>query len=248
VITSDAKPSRETTSQIYNEATAFAAAGRNNIADFDKIATEKGYALIPFNGLDRNTSALGAIKGSRKVIQWAFKNDVNVVSEVQECGDNSQYVVATVTGITPEGFRSLESVTPEIKGMLLNDKKAELIIADLKGKKMDDLAALAAEIAVEKVDTAMAVNFTANNFGRAGFEPEAIVQSVYGEKDKTGAPVKGRNGVIVPRVFNQFKNETPFDVKVEKMNMASVYMNSIYRAEEALFDGAEVVDNRYRFY
>ncbi len=248
VITSEVKPSRETINRIFSEATAFAVAGRSNAADFEKIATEKGYVPVPYSGLDRNTPTLGQIRGSRKVIQWAFKNDVNTVSEVEECGDNSQYVVAVITGITPEGFRSLESVTPEIKGMLLNEKKAELIIADLKGKNMDDLAALATAIAVEKVDTATSINFAANNFGKAGFEPEAVVQSVYSEKDKTGAPVKGRSGVIVSRVFNQFKNETPFDVQIEKMNMSSTYMNSVYRAEEALFNGVEVEDNRYMFY
>lgn len=246
VIASDITPSKETYSKIYNEAKQFAATSTS--ADlFEKNAKQKGYVIQPLSGVEANTPQFAGIKNSRQVIRWAYQEDVakGNVSDVYDC--EKQFVVASLTEINKAGYRSVESVKSEIKEMLMVDKKAELIIADLKTKNITNLDVLAAQLAT-KVDTAKQVNFDAKGFGNAGFEPEVIANASMAKKDIVSAPIKGKSGVYVLKATNVIAQFAPFDAKAEKTNISMRYMYSVYTAVEALKEKAEIEDNRSLFY
>ncbi|MDR1679993.1 MAG: SurA N-terminal domain-containing protein [Prevotellaceae bacterium] len=243
VIESEIIPSQETYGAVYNQAKQFAA-GSRTLTDFEKNAQKDGYIILPFPALDANAPTLGAMKDSRQVIRWAFENEQGTVSDVYDCG--GQFVVATVTAISPKGYRPIESVKAELKAELVVDKKAEFIASELKAKTASDLGVLASQIA-SSVDTAQ-VNFESSVFGKAGFEPEVIVAAVYSAPDKISEPVKGKQGVYVLKQIAQTPSINPFDVRIEKMMIANRYMYSVYGATQALKEKADIVDNRARFY
>jgi peptidyl-prolyl cis-trans isomerase D len=244
VINAEVTPSQETYSKIYNQAKQFAGTSRT-IAQFDKNAKKSGYVVQPIPDLDENTPTLGMVKNSRQVVKWAFENEQGTVSDVYDC--EKQFVVASVTNINPKGYKSLKKVSPEIKTMIINDKKADLIIADLKTKNTTDLNTLATQIA-SKVDSANQINFESMAFGKAGFEPEVITDAAFGTPNKVSAPIKGKQGVYVIKVTKQTINPAPFNAKNEKSAINMRYMYSVYGAVEALKDKADIEDNRSKFY
>lgn len=246
VIESEVAPSNETYSKIYSEAKEMAALVNNNLALFEKSASEKGYVVMPSSNLDKNAPMLGGMKNSRQVIRWAFEKPEGSTSDVFEC--EGQFVVAAVSAVYPEGYTPLAKVAPQIKNMLMNEKKADYIIStEWKDMDLTNIEQLAAQANLP-VDTAINVNFQSTTLGTAGFEPKAIVAAVYAEKDKVSAPIKGEQGVFVTKVLNKTDNPTPFDVQIEKTNLLPHNMQAAYRAQEALLDEAEIEDSRSRFY
>lgn len=246
VIASDVTPSQETYAQVYNEAKQFAATATTPEA-FEKTAKQKGYIVQPVTGIDANTPMLAGIQNSRQVVRWAFNKEVEkgTVSDVYDC--TNQFVVAAVTDITKPGYRSLESTKEEIKQMLLVDKKADVIMSELKTKNTANFEALAAQLAA-KIDTAKQVNFEARTFGNAGFEPEVIANVSLAKLNQVSAPIKGKSGVFIYKATNIIPQFAPFDAKTEKANLSTKYMYSVYTAVEALKDKAEIEDNRAIFY
>ncbi len=244
VIESNVTPSRETYNTIYGKAKQLASESLSG-ESFEKNAQKAGYMIQSSPAMDRNMPNLYNIKNSRQIVRWAFEHEKGQVSDVYDC--ESQFVVAELTGINPKGYKSLESVTPEIKAALVNDKKADMIIADLAAKKAANIQALAAQLTV-KADTAQQVNFESSSFGNRGFEPAAIVAASLSELNKLSAPVKGNQGVYVMQAYNKYENPMPFDAKMEKNALSTRYAYAVYMSFEALREKADIEDNRYTFY
>ena len=112
-----------------------------NIDKLDDAAKEAGYNLLSNVTVTANDQLLGSIKNSRPVIRWAFQNDKGDISEIFECDD--KFVIAAIQGTLPEGYRSLESVTPMLKSELIAQKKGEKIAQDLSAKNLSSVDAYA---------------------------------------------------------------------------------------------------------
>lgn len=239
-------PSKETYGKIYNEAKQFAASSTTT-ESFVTNAKKKGYIVQPADGLDANSPGLGMGTGTRQVIHWAFSEDVSSgnVSDVYEC--EKTFVVATLSAINPKGYKSFEAAKAEVKQIVMNDKKAEVLISELKSKNAADVTTLAGQLAL-KVDTAKQINFDSRTFGLAGNEPEVIVDATMLPKGKMSAPIKGKQGVYVLQSLNVVSNFAPYDPKTEKQNISMRYMYSVYTCVDALKDKANIEDNRAKFY
>ncbi len=239
-------PSSKTYSKIYNDAKQFAA---ELTADkFDSKAKEKGYIVRPANEVLKTADRIADIPQSRQIVRWAFKSEKGDVSDVFDCG--TEFVVATTTDISDKGYRSIDKVTDQLKAEIIRDKKADLIIKNMTEKlgKTPSLESLAASMN-DSVKIANGVNFSAYQFGAAGFEPAVIGKSVALELNKVSAPIKGNAGVYVVRPSNKQENPQPFDAKMEIMQLNSRLSYSLpYAIVEDMKDKAEIVDNRMNFY
>jgi len=239
-------PSSKTYSKIYNDAKQFAA--DMNSEKFEKVAKEKGYMVRPATDILETSEKIADVPQSRKIVQWAFKSDKNDVSDVFDCG--TEFVVALTTEVNEKGYRSLEKVTEQLKAEIIKDKKAELMINDLKAQlsKTPSLEALAATMG-DSVKMAPAVNFAAYQFGMTGAEPAVIGKSTVAAINTVSAPIKGNAGVYVIRTSNKVENPQPFDAKMEIMQLNSRMNYSLpYMIIQDLKDKAEIVDNRLNFF
>lgn len=241
--------SDQSQTKIFNDAKQFAAAARGNSKDFEKIAKEKGYIVRPAANLDQNADQLNMIAQSRPAVKWAFTNSKGEVSDVIECG-NDNYIVETVTEITPKGYQSLEKVTPMLKAEIVKDKKAELISKNMSDilAKNPSLSTLATALNLD-IKAAPAINFNSNQFGEAGFEPYVIGKASVLPAGKISTPLKGNAGVFV--ITNDAKqvSSEPFNANITRMMLDSSGANSIfYSILQKLQDQYNVVDNRSNFY
>jgi peptidyl-prolyl cis-trans isomerase D len=245
VIENEVNPSEDTYSKTYNKAKQFAATN-NTLAKFEKGAQQKGYIVQPALAVEENAPTIGGVKNSRQIVKWAFEAEAaGVVSDVQDCQD--QFIVAVVASINEKGYKKLETVKEEIKSMIIPEKKAELIIADLKSKKANNINSFAAQTGL-RIDTAKQVNFDGSAFGPAGYEPAVIVHGSVAGLNKLSQPVKGKQGVYVMQAYNIFTNPMMFDAKMMKQNLSLRYGNVPYGSVAAIKEKVEIEDNRSRFY
>jgi peptidyl-prolyl cis-trans isomerase D len=240
-------PSSKSYSKIYNEAKQFAAQDLN-LESFEKSAKEKGFVVRPALDIFKTADKIADIKQSRQIVKWAFNAKVGKVSDVFDCG--SQFVVAIVKELNKKGYRPFEKVSDQLKAEIIKDKKAELIIADLKAQlaKVNSLEALAG-VLHDSVKVSPSVNFASFQFGVFGPEPTVIGKVSVAPINKVSSPVKGNAGVFVFRTSNKKVNPITYNAKMEAMQLNSRMSYSLpYMILQDLKDKADIVDNRLNFY
>lgn len=78
---------------------------------------------------------VAGIHGTREAMKWIFEADENSVSPLYECGDNDHLLVLVMTKVNKKGYRGLDDVNVKnyVRQEVLRDKKAEMLMAKVKG-------------------------------------------------------------------------------------------------------------------
>ena len=238
-------PSTKTYGNIYNELNQFISKNQN-IDKLDDAAKEAGYNLLSNVTVTANDQLLGSIKNSRPVIRWAFQNNKGDISEIFECDD--KFVIAAIQGTLPEGYRSLESVTPMLKSELIAQKKGEKIAQDLSAKNLSSVDAYA-QAMNSSADSVKFVSFATRRIAGIGVEPKLNAMVSLAQKDQLSAPVVGNNGVYVFKVYEQNKDAKNYDeaAEIKALDASNAYRFG-FQAIQSLVNKADVEDNRIRFY
>lgn len=236
-------PSSKTYAAIYNQAKQYIV-NNDNAEKFQAAAEEQNLTVYPAFGLLKNADKVADLKQSRPIVRWAFNAKDGEVSDVFECGD--KFVVALLTEVNDGEYRSIDAVSAELRRELLQDKKAEKIIADLQGvATIEDAAAKTGT----EIQTADNVTFGSYRFGNAGMEPAAIGTAIALEKGQLSAPVKGQNAVYVLLGTDKTVTEGEFNAEQEIQQLNMRYSYSLpYQAVNLIEKKADVTDNRSNFY
>ena len=240
--------SKDTYSAAYNKFSSFVSA--NLTADaIVKNAAKAGFNIQERKDVTTAEHNLAGIRSTRDAMRWLFDAKKGDVSPLYECGDNDHLLVVVLDNINNVGYRSLDDaqVKEYVKGEVLKDKKAEMLMAKLNGVK----SVAAAKAKGANVSTVNQVTFAAPVFVPAtgASEPAlsgAVAATAKGKFCKL--PVKGNAGVYVFEVTNKTQRPGKFDAATEmqklrqkEMQMAGNFMNELYIK-------ANVVDNRYLFF
>uniref|UniRef100_UPI0027E3ADB7 peptidylprolyl isomerase n=1 Tax=Prevotella sp. TaxID=59823 RepID=UPI0027E3ADB7 len=240
--------SKDTYSAAYNKFSSFVSA--NLTADaIVKNATKAGFNVQERKDVTTAEHNLAGIRSTRDAMRWLFDAKKGDVSPLYECGDNDHLLVVVLDNINNVGYRSLDDaqVKEYVKGEVLKDKKAEMLMAKLNGVK----SVAAAKAKGANVSTVNQVTFAAPVFVPAtgASEPAlsgAVAATAKGKFCKL--PVKGNAGVYVFEVTNKTQRPGKFDAATEmqklrqkEMQMAGNFMNELYIK-------AKVFDNRYLFF
>ena len=214
--------------------------------DFNKAAAEKGYNLIPEMSVVSSMIDLNQMKGSRQIISWAFNDEVGALKKFDL---PDQRVVAKIVEKISAGYQPLNEVSFLLKEELIKDKKAELIIADLKAKNLASLDAYAQALDT-RVDTVRFVNFSTTSVSGLGREFVLNIASKHAELNKLEGPVKGNAGVLVYSVYDRQESPVNQEIALIKENLSLSYT---YRMDprdlfKVLKEKLNVIDNRVKFF
>ncbi len=237
-------PSSDTYSKLYNELSSYVSKN-TTLEKFKSAASESGYTIQNEMPISENQPLLANISASRPVIRWAFEHKKGNISEIFECQE--RFVVVAVDGSLKAGYRPLASVSEILKRELLNDKKADKIISNLKAKNFSTIAdcAVAMNSTVNSVDF---VSFATPNITGIGVEPIINARAPLAEVGKLTEPLKGKAGVYVLNVTSKKASEAPYNEKEEKENLQSTNMYRMYSFMTTLKEKSKIEDNRIRFY
>lgn len=213
---------------------------------FNELASQAGYLVTPDMRVSATDFGLMQIPASRQIVTWAVNE--KEMGSVRKFDLTNLRVVARVDALYPAGTAPLSEVSSVIRARLVNDKKAEQIIADLAGKNLTSLDAYATEMN-SRVDTVKFVNFNTQNITGLGFEPAVNAESAFAPLNRVSAPLKGNMGVFVTCVIDRTQGNETYDAAAQKRMMQGGNMYRIQmQAFETLKVKMKVEDNRYVFF
>lgn len=238
--------SKETYNKEYNDFSQFVAQNTT----MDKIvanAEESGYRLLERADFRSAEHRVGGVKGTREALKWIFAAKEGEVSPLYECGENDHLMVVALEKINPAGYRNINLVADMLKAEIIKDKKAEKLIAEMKGaNSIDQVKNMANAVS----DSVKHITFSAPAYvsvTRAS-EPALGAYASKAEVNKLTGPIKGNAGVYMIQVYNKEKSAEEFDAKNEENNLsnmagryASSFINDLYKK-------AEVKDDRYLYF
>lgn len=252
VIKKEIRFSDNTYSTAYNRFSQFVTQSQASLADLQKHATKFGYTVQDLNDFATSSHTVGNVGGSgiRDAIKWIFEAKEGQVSQLFEAGkENDHLLVLCMTKIHPQGYRPWDDaqVKEILKREVIRDKKAEMIMAKLKG--VNSIAA--AQVKGAKVSTVNQITFAAPAFIQAtgAAEPAlsgAVAATAQGKF--CSAPVKGNAGVYVFQVVKKQMRPAKYNEEQQIQMCRQRAMQYMGNFMQDLVFGAGVVDNRYLFF
>ena len=252
VIKKEIRFSDNTYSKAYNRFSQFVTQSQASLVDLQKHATKFGYTVQDLNDFATSSHTVGNVGGSgiRDAIKWIFEAKEGQVSQLFEAGkENDHLLVLCMTKIHPQGYRPWDDaqVKEILKREVIRDKKAEMIMAKLKG--VNSIAAAQAKGA--KVSTVNQITFAAPAFIQAtgAAEPAlsgAVAATAQGKF--CSAPVKGNAGVYVFQVVKKQMRPAKYNEEQQIQMCRQRAMQYMGNFMQDLVFGAGVVDSRYLFF
>lgn len=246
VIKRNVEFSNDTYNEAYNKFSQFVAQS-NSIEELEKNAEEYGYTVIPRSDFSSAEHYVGGVPSTKEVIRWIFGAKEGAVSPLFECGNNDHMMVAALDRINPVGYRNINSVADMLRAEIRRDKKAEMIMADMKSCTSIDQAK-AVKNAVS--DTVKHVTFSAPAYISLTRGSEPVIGAVASKTavNATSAPVKGNAGVYMVQVLSKENGKETFDVKSEESTLSNMYYRFATQFINDLYQKSKVVDNRYLYF
>ena len=237
--------SKETYNKAYNKFSQFVAAN-NSLEELEANAEENGYRLLERKNFYSNEHNVSNISGTREALKWIFEAEKGDVSPLYECGENNHMLVVAVTDVNEEGYMPFEKVKEQLKAEAIRNKKAEALMAQMKGiKSINDAKSIANVV----TDTIKHVTFAAPTYVSVtrGSEPILGAYASLAEVNKVSAPIKGNAGVYIIQVLDK-ETTGNFNAATEEGKQNAVAARAASRFMNDLYMNANVKDERYLFF
>lgn len=239
VLKRDVNASSQTYASVFNEAGQYMAQN-NTLEKFEANADASKGQFVRTYTVSVADNRIADLKDSRQIVRWAFNNNRGEVADkVFECGD--KFVVAALKSVSEEGYPDISEIADQINSEVRKEKKAEIIMADLKNKlQSGDLASTGT------VNGAEGVSQNSQYVNGIGVEPALFATVAAMTPESKPAVVKGSNSVYAVKV-NSVSPEGSFDADAEIQNLENrrPYKFMVYKSLE---EGADIKDNRITFY
>ncbi|HSP87994.1 MAG TPA: peptidylprolyl isomerase, partial [Ignavibacteriaceae bacterium] len=251
--------------KIVNPITTSATTRENTYGkanDFSYIAEKNGFEkeaeLVKYNVLEtaafvEKAYSIPGLGTSKRIIDFAFNNDVGTVSEVFKV--QTGYAVVMVSEITEAGVKPFDEVKDLVKSQVIREKKyekAKSIAENVKKKIGNDINKASQVDGTVKVDTTGRFTGTNGSVPKIGREFSIVEKAQSLELNKISDPVKGNRGYFLMKVLER----TQFDssaYSVQRTMLRDQIMNEKKGAYFSLWlskakEEAEIEDNRHLYF
>lgn len=240
--------SNETYAAAYNKLSAFVA-DNQTLEDIEANAEEAGFRLYPVNEVSNTAHTIGGVQGTREALRWAFGAKKGEVSQIFEAGESDHLMVVAVSDIHKAGYRPAEQFTEMFRMQAIADKKADKILADVKGvKTMQEALALNGV----KADTLRRVSFSSPAYVSKvpASEPALSGAAATLEEGTLSAPIKGNGGIYFIQVLKKSNGVAKFDAAAEQKTLEATATRNINSNTilNELYRQGNIEDNRYLFF
>ena len=245
VIKRTAEFSKDTYNAEYNKFSQYVASCKT-ITDLEKNAEEYGYRVETQKNITTGAHNIANISGTREAHRWIFKADKDEVSPLYECGDSDNLLVIGLEDIHAKGYTSIDAIRPMLSYEISNDKKAEKIINDIKGKSIDEIKK---DTNVKSCETKR-ISFNAPAYISATTASEPAISAAVTKMNigEVSAPIKGVSAVYVIKLIAKNEKQAEFNAAVEESKMKAQGAREASRFLNTLVQDAEIEDNRYLFF
>jgi len=216
----------------------------NNNKDFATVAKAAKLTVNPVVKAKAMEEAFGAAGNQRQIIKWAYTSGTNLGDVKRFEVVNLGNVIARLKKINEKGLMTVEDAKPSVEGIIKNKKKAEKIIAKMKGTSLEAIAKANATT----VQNAPAASVENSVLANVGAEPKVVGAAFGTPANKVSAAVEGNSGVYVvkAKAVTKAPKLPKYDDYVSKIKSANA--QAAGRVFPALKNDAKIDDNRLEFY
>jgi hypothetical protein len=221
-ITKTVVPGNETQSETYNRLSQYVSKYRDDLEAFRDSAIVNDFYVVPDLQVTKESFSINNVNDTRKIVQWAFKVKKGAVSNIFRV-DNSKYLaVAALQDEYQEGVRPLKDVEAILKQEIINQKKAEKILAELNGKSYSTLEQYAEAWNVTP-NPVIGVSFGMTSpISGIGSEPVVYAEAPLMNEGQLSKPLVGQRAVYVLNVTakneKEAYNDETMKMQVESQN------------------------------
>jgi len=232
-------PSEKTENEVFERAETFSA-DLSGGADMEELATAGNLLVQPVLGLevfDDNVAQLGS---QRQIVRWAFEEGTKV-NDVRRFDTENGY---TVVVLDKKNKAGLSARGKNVRGILINKKKAALIKERSTGETLDEIAT---QNNVRK-QSAKAVSNASPVFGGAGrfVEIAGVVTAL--EENQLTRNIIGENGVAFALVTKRTPATELNNYSGSRADLERTLKARSFQIYEAIKENSDIEDNRPLFY
>ena len=240
--------SKDTYSQAYNKFSQFVSESQT-VEALEKNVAKYGFKLQERQGVQNSEHYVAGVRGTREAMKWLFDAKENTISPLYECGDNDHLFVMALNKINKKGYMSLddEKVKEFVKQQVIRDKKAEMLMAQVKG--VNSISAAKAKGA--QISTVNQITFAAPVFVQATMMREPALSGAVAATAKgkfSAHAVKGNAGVYLFQVVDKKARPAKYNEKEYEQRQRQKSLQSVGNFMRDLYLKANVTDNRYLFF
>jgi len=232
-------PSEKTENEIFEKAETLAsemASGK----DLKELAKNNDYVVRPVLDIevfDYNLSSLGS---QRQIVRWIFEENTKI-NDIKRFDTDNGYAVVILTKKNKKG---LSVRGKNVRQIVLNQKKAELIKSRSTGETLEEIAKQNNTV----TRSSLAISNSSPVFAGQGrfIDIAGVITSL--EDNILAKNIVGKNGVAFAIVT---KKNLPTELKnynASKKNLERDLQNRNIQIYNSIKDNSEIVDNRAYFY
>jgi parvulin-like peptidyl-prolyl isomerase len=213
------------------------------------------YKVVETPPIKEDAMYIPAIGSNKNLIEWAFKENLNNISEVYKVPTG--YIVAKISQITQAGVKKFEEVEKNIKPLATREKKfekakeiADKIYTQVKSNKLtlNNVKSVFSNAQYDSTGS-FTVNQSIPNVGRDYVFNDKALNS---QLNKVSEPFRGQRGYYILKVTKR----NPFDETSFKIQRTSIRENLMQEKKSYFFNqwlaqlkkNANIVDDRRFFY
>ena len=207
--------SADTYNQEYNKLSQLVTSCKN-VEELQKNILSTSYRLEQQRSINSSSLNIANKPGTRDLLRWVLGGrNVGEISNIHEyiSGNKKFFIVAAIKEITPQGHIALDKVKESVKFQLINEKKGDIIAAELKGKSFDDLKSnenvkfsTTDQVEYKKATSVQSIN-----------ADELVISAAVAnmQAGEISAPIKGDNAVYVVKVLSKAAKNAEFNAEAE---------------------------------
>lgn len=247
IIDKTIQSSKETLNAAYTQASDFF--GKVNEDNFSEMASEAGYTIQNGTEIAPMQTFIQELESPRELIRWAYKAETNdVTDKVYELPN--KYVVAQLTEIREKGYLPLNMVKDDIQTQVVNNAKAEILTETLNNALAgaSDIESVGEKLNKTAVKTENIV--LANPIIPGVAKESKVVGTAFGLQPNTlSKSIEGERGVYAVSVHDFVNPQLPENLDtIKQQSLNLLQQRAPGSVFQALFERAEITDNRARFY
>jgi peptidyl-prolyl cis-trans isomerase D len=241
-------PSQETYQTFYAQANKIAAQGKGSVERFRAACVAEGLQPRVENNIGLESKSVAQYQQVSNLIRWMYESKEGDVSGILEVDDKKTYIVAALVGSRDAGVAPVEKVRNRIIPEIVKKKKAEYLIAQMSevSKDATTIDDVAAKLGVSVTSVSPAINFNSSYIPTLRTTEYKLLGAVASSpENKLSEPVAGETGVYLYLVTSITENPQAQTPEAIKSRMEMNNYSTLYRI---LYEKADIVDNRGRFY
>ncbi len=235
-------PSEETENAVFRQAEEFAllVSKEYNFFDAAKQLNYKPKPAVGLKVLDENVPGIG---NQREIVSWSFNNETNV-NDFKRFDLEGSHVVAFLTGKEEKGLMSVNKATSKVRPILMNEKKAAILVEKFNGASLQDIA----KSAGASVRTANNITLKSPTLSGVGVAPKVVGAMYNAEIGKLYNKIEGKRGVFAFTLKNKKIPTALPNYDANRKRIAEARKRQTFKMYEAIKKASDVEDNRAFIY